>query len=72
MQIGKFVLTSRGAGAGLRLTDGPGQQCNPAFCPSLRTAFPLATAQQLLAEILINPIQPRRNLFSNSASLFMK
>ena len=26
MQIGKFAVTSRGAGSGLRLTDGPGQQ----------------------------------------------
>lgn len=39
---------------------------------SLCTAFSFATAQQLLPKILINPTQPRSDLFSDSESVFMK
>lgn len=42
------------------------------LCPPVCSAFPLATAQQLLVGILINPIQLRSNLFSNSANKFME
>lgn len=42
------------------------------LCPPLCSAFPLATAQQLLVGILINPIQLRSNLSSNSANMFME
>lgn len=42
------------------------------LCPPPCSAFPLATAQQLLVGILINPIQLRSNLFSNSANMFME
>lgn len=42
------------------------------LCPPPCSAFPLVTAQQLLVGILINPIQLRSNLFSNSANMFME
>lgn len=72
MQIGKFVVTSRGAGSGLSLTDGPGQQWNPVSVCHHSLHFPLPTAQQLLVGILIIPIQLRSNLSSNSANMTME
>ncbi|PKU31949.1 hypothetical protein llap_17747 [Limosa lapponica baueri] len=68
---GQALFKPMKSGMKLLALDRDGTQ-DETFSLSPSAVFPPATAQRLLAGIWIGPSQPRRDLFSNSVSVFVK